>query len=492
MSSAGIYFDMLYRRWYLVALMAIWAVLLYAGNKYYAGSAATCWVFSFASLFTLISGLISRRVYTYLFIVIFLYLCFWFKLTANFLIFGHLPFGEPIGRFDGSPGAWDVVLWIAIAAQIGVLLGRLVWLRYPVSGYWQDLRNSAPEWYASARKLLWAGLGLFTAAIVLLNVMYGVHQIGLAPRTIFPWPLNALIAWSLNIGCALAISVFTAWDMAIGRKPGWQLYAMVVEACVSTVAIMSRSLFLFHTMAQLVSLTLEKRIGHYTRFQIVLFAGLVLGLFVASIGAVSFSRDYQYAATQASPVEQPVTIAPEGQDNQAHLQKETGDGEPVKPVTSSVRWILLHQLIINRWIVIEGVMSASANECKSTQLLQELAFEKREIGKATAYQKISNSGYQVDDPKFQFATMPGVAGFMYLGGSLGLVFIGVAFLESLAIGGEWLLAQLTLNPLFSSLYGITAANTPTQLVVTPRQDLPQFMMIFLMGLFIYILQPRFR
>jgi hypothetical protein len=88
--------------------------------------------------------------------------------------------------------------------------------------------------------------------------------------------------------------------------------------------------------------------------------------------------------------------------------------------------------------------------------------------------------------------MPGVAGFMYLGGSLGLVFIGVAFLESLAIGGEWLLAQLTLNPLFSSLYGITAANTPTQLVVTPRQDLPQFMMIFLMGLFIYILQPRFR
>lgn len=223
-----------------------------------------------------------------------------------------------------------------------------------------------------------------------------------------------------------------------------------------------------------------------------LFAGLVLGLFVASIGAVSFSRDYQYAATQASPVEQPVTIDPEGQDNQAHLQKETGDGEPVKPVTSSVRWILLHQLIINRWIGIEGVMSASAHEGRSILLLQELAFEKRKIGKVTAYQKISNLGYEVDDPKFQFATMPGVAGFMYLGGSLGVVVIGVAFLVSLAIGREWLLAQSTLNPVFCSLYGITAANTLAQLGVTPRQDLPQFIMIFLIGLFIYILQPRFR
>jgi hypothetical protein len=489
MSSAGIYFDMPHRRWYLVALMAIWAVLLYAGNKYYVGSAATYWVFSVVSLFTLISGLIARRIYTYLFLVIFLYLGFWFKLTANFLIFGHFPFGEPIGRFDGSPGAWDEVLWIAIAAQIGAMLGRLVWLRYHVS---LDVQDSAPEWYESARKLLWAGLGLFTVAVALLNVMYGVQQIGLAPRTIFPWPLNAVIAWSLNIGCALAIAVLTVWDMASGRKLGWQPYAMVAGAFVSTVTIMSRSLFLFHTMAILVSLILGKLIRHYTRFQIVLFAGFILGLFAASIAAVSFSRDYQYATTQARPVEQPVTIIPESQNKQAHLLDEARDGESEKPAISSFRWILLHQLIINRWIGLEGVMSASAHEGRSIQLLQELAFEKREIGKATAYQKISNSGYQVDDPKFQFATMPGVAGFMYLSGSLGVVVIGVAFLVSLAIAGEWLLAQLTRNPLFCSLYGITAANALAQLGVTPRQDLPQFMMIFLMGLFIYILQPRFR
>lgn len=476
----------------LVIFGLMWMTLFSAGAQFYAGSWMVYGAFSAVSLAALVSGLIGRRSYSYLFLVIFLWLGFWFKLTANFMIFGHFPFGEPIGRFDSSPEAWDTVLWIAVAACLGAMLGRLMWVWLPRFQQEQIFQGIAPSWYASTRRLLWLGLGVFTVATALINVLYGVQQIGLAPRTVFPWPLNAVIAWSLNIGCALGVAVLTGWDIASGRKLTWQPYAIVAEALVSAVTIISRSAYLFHTVPPLISLKSDKQVSHYTRRQLITFTGIAVGLFMVSITAVSFMRDYQYTTSQARPVTQPVAVLGGNQRHSLPTPAPAKAAPSEEPVISSFRWILLHQLIVNRWIGLEGAMAISAHSGLGAALFDTMLFEKREVGKATAYQQISESGYQSDDPKFQFASTPGMAGFMYLGGSLWIVIAGVAIFVVLSIAGEELLLRLTANPVFCSLYGVTAANAAAQFGVTPRQDLPQFMMIFFMALVVYLLQKTFR
>jgi hypothetical protein len=475
----------------LVALGIWWMALFGAGLQYYAGSGVAYWVFSVVSLAALVSGLIGQRSYSYLFLVIFLWLGFWFKLTANFLLFGYFPYGEPIGRFDSSPEAWDLVLWISVFACLGAILGRVMWVWLPRFKRERVFQGTAPSWYSSTRRMLWLALGVFTIAAALINLLYGVQQIGLAPRTVFPWPLNAVIAWSLNIGCALGVAVLTGWDIASGRKLTWQPYAIVVEALVSAITIISRSAYLFHTVPALLSLKSDKQVGHYSKIQIMIFTGVALGLFVVSIAAVSFMRDYQYSNSQAKPVTQPVAVVDGGQKPPPATPAATADAQSDKPVISSFRWILLHQLIVNRWIGLEGVMASAAHDVRNMTQFKALLFEKREVGKATAYQQISKSGYQTDDPKFQFASSPGIAGFMYLGGSLWLVMAGVAVVVLLSIAGEELLLALTGNPVYCSLYGVTAANAAAQFGVTPRQDLPQFMMIFMMAMVVYLLQKAF-
>jgi hypothetical protein len=476
----------------LVMLGIGWMALFGAGLQYYVGSGVAYWVFSLVSLAVLVSGLIGQRSYSYLFLVIFLWLGFWFKLTANFLLFGYFPFGEPIGRFDSSPEAWDLVLWISVFACLGAMLGRVMWVWLPRFKRERVFQGTAPSWYSSTRRMLWIGLGVFTVAIALINALYGVQQIGLAPRTVFPWPLNAVIAWSLNIGCALGAAVLTGWDIASGRKLTWQPCVILAEALVSAMTIISRSAYLFHAIPALLGLKAGGQISHYTRRQLMLFTGSALALFLVSIAAVSFMRDYQYRTSQAKPVSQPVAVVGGDQRQPPATPAATTDAQPGKPAISSFRWILLHQLIVNRWIGLEGAMSASAHDGRGTALLEAMLVEKREVGKATAYQQISQSGYQTDDPKFQFASTPGLAGFMYLGGSLWLVMAGVAVFVLVSIAGEELLLSLTQNPVFCSLYGVTAANAAAQFGVTPRQDLPQFMMIFIMAFAVYLLQKAFR
>jgi hypothetical protein len=71
----------------------------------------------------------------------------------------------------------------------------------------------------------------------------------------------------------------------------------------------------------------------------------------------------------------------------------------------SFRWPLIHQLMVNRWIGLEGLMSISSYDEKGMPVLLSMLLEKREIGKVTNYQIVSKSGYQVSDSKFQFASM---------------------------------------------------------------------------------------
>ena len=436
----------------------------------------------------LLSGVYKQRGYGYLFLVVFLWAGFWFKLTASLLLSGGRPFAfeEPIGSFNSSSDSWDQVLWIAIAASIGVMSGRFLFGTQP-SG--NADRGKAPSWYPSIRIWLWTGVMLATVGIAIFNTFYGIHQIGIVPRTILPWPLNALIAWMLNIGFALSIAVLIWWDMAEERNVTLQICAMFVEAFFSTVSVISRSMFSFHVIPQMLALGGRKGISHrYSRKKILLFLATFLVLFLISIAAVSVLRDYQYTASKSTtlPALKSVTdstvttVKPNTDEALAQSAKEI----------SSFRLTLVRQLLVNRWIGIEGVMAVSSYAGKSNTLFWEMLTEKREAGKVSAYQGISNSGYQTTDEKYQFASLPGATAFFLYSGSWVSVILGMATLTLLILMVEWGIFALTHNPLVCSLFGMTAANTVAQFGITPRQDIPFFLMIISTAIIVYFIQSK--
>ncbi|WP_397411276.1 hypothetical protein [Polaromonas sp.] len=473
-----------------IVLGLIWLTLFFAGLLNFAGSRLVYTLFSITSLAMLLSGVYRQVSYGYLFLVIFLWLGFWFKLTANFLLFGFFPFGEPVGSFNSSAHAWNQVLWIAIAGNMGAMLGRFLYGLFRPMPSADTAEAKVPSWYPSIRRWLWTAILLTTAVLAFFNIVYGIHQIGTVPRTILHWPLNALIAWMLNIGSALVIAVLIWWDSAAKKNVMLPLYAMLGEAFLSTVSVISRSAFPFHAIPPILALIGRRETSQmYSRKQVLFLLATFAVLFLASIAAVSFLRDYQYAASKAIPTPTPISAV-----TPTTATSEPIPAEALAPPTkaiSSFRLILIHQLLVNRWIGLEGVMAVSSYEEKSSALLWQMLTEIREAGKVTAYQKISNSGYQTADGKYQFASMPGISGFLYYSGSLWLVIGGLAAFTTFTIASERIIFLLTRNPLLCSLYGMTLANTIAHFGMTPRQDIPQYLMMYVAILAIWFVQSRF-
>lgn len=450
-----------------LALGSAWSILFIAGLIQYPGSVSLYVLLSFVSLTMLLSGMAKGHGYGYLFVVIFLWLGFWFKLSASYLLLGYFPVEEAIGGFDYTADSWDLVLWLAIAGHVGVLLARALY--ECLGSKVKDLSPSswAPSWYPAYRRWLWTVLLLAVIGIPVLNVFLGIQLIGLTPRTILPWPLNALIAWLLNIGLALSVAVLLEWELAQRKDVSFSMYAVLLEGVLSMVSIISRATFLFHVLPQLYALSKIKQARPaFTKGKVLILAVMFVVFFVGSLFLVSKLRDYHYHAAGRDEALEDTRLPP------------------------SFRFHLIQQLVINRWVGVEGVMAVSSYKEKSLPLLWTMLQEKRELDKVSAYQKISNSGYQSTKSKYQFASLPGATAFFFYSGSFVAVILGLAALTFIVLLAERLIPLITRNSLICSLFGATAANTLAQFGLTPRQDLPYFAMIFLFALFIYAIQAE--
>jgi hypothetical protein len=227
-----------------------WLVMLGSGLSGYSGSKAVYAVFSMVMGAMVVSGFAQRTSYGYLFLTIFLWLGFWLKLTIHLIL--NYPFVEPIGSFSGWGADWDEVLVVATVACLGVVLGRYlfawvtVWAR---TGYVAKVR-SVPCWYAQQRKWLWTGVILIFVASLVVNHLCGVHRVGLPPNKILMWPLNSILSWWLNIGAATGIAVLTWWDIGLQKDARSPFIAILTEAFLSSLSVLSRSIYVFHSIPQ--------------------------------------------------------------------------------------------------------------------------------------------------------------------------------------------------------------------------------------------------
>lgn len=459
--------------------LAVFAFLFIAGFIGYAGSKTVYLTFTFSFSALLLSGIFAPSSYSYLFLTIFLWLGFWFKFTANFLLFGFFPFGEPVGYFDESAAAWDHAFWIAIVASSAVLLTRLL---YKLTGLESTITakpgKPPPIWYSRNRSLFWLGLVISIVGLSFLNAIFGIQQSGLVPRTRLPWPLNAVIYWLLSTGLSMAVATLLWWDIGLRKNLLPAVGVMLGEALFSTVTLLSRSIYLFHAIPQLLMLMINRRplLIMPKRHTVWIVLAFLL-LFAGSVVSVSFLRDFYYSSDAPAV----------GSTHKPHESSSKIVSEP--PPISSVRLILLHQLIVNRWIGMEGVLAVSSYPEKSPTLFVNELTAHSEIGKVDGYQKISNSTYQeIDGAKYQFSSLPGATAFFYYSGSAWYVFGGMFFLTFIAMCSERLVLLMTGNVVLCALYGVNVANAIAQLGVTPRQLVPHLGMIAAAVVIIWAIQ----
>lgn len=459
--------------------LAVFAFLFIAGFIGYAGSKIVYIIFTLSFSILLLSGIYAPSSYSYLFLTIFLWLGFWFKFTANFLLFGFFPFGEPVGYFDESAAAWDHAFWIAIAASAAVILARLLYKLTGLSSTMTAKPGKAPPiWYSRNRSLFWLGLAISIVGLSVFNGIYGIQQSGLVPRTRLPWPLNAVIYWLLSTGFSMAVATLLWWDIGLRKNLLPAVGVMLGEAIFSTVTLLSRSAYLFHTIPQLLMLMINRRsLLVMPKRHRVLIASAFLVLFAGSIVSVSFLRDFYYSSE--APALASTTKPPESSSKMVSAT----------PPISSVRLILLHQLFVNRWIGMEGVLAVSSYSEKSPTLFLNELTARSVIGKVDGYQKISNSTYQeIDGAKYQFSSLPGAAAFFYYSGSTWYVLAGMLFLTFVAMCSERLVLLMTGNVTLCALYGVNVANAIAQLGVTPRQLVPHLGMIAATVVIIWVIQ----
>lgn len=483
--------DVLRKHAIKILLVLVWASLFLSGLWHYAGSKTLFALFSLASLALLLNGLYRRVSFGYLFLAVLLWLGFWFKLTANLFLFHHYLFAEPVGNFDSSPASWDAVLMIASVSCIGLIFGRLAYVGLTSSIVCRRAMPCAPAWYKSSRITLWSLAFLVVVGVPLLNLLWGIHQVGKVPETILPWPGNALIAWILNIGTIMFLSVLLWWELADEENQARScIYLFLMEAFTSSITVISRIFFLLHVIPPIVALRNEGNLMRgFKRGQKIVFVAAALTLFAVALLLVSKIRDVQYLGSLSTPTPAPKLVMGSRDVNAWPPIKTTLDSDA--PRIASWRPELFHQLFVGRWIGLEGIMAISKSNGNGAALFWEMLTEKREIGQVTAYQKVSKSGYQTPDAKYQFASVPGISGFLYYSGSLLGVFMGMAGIALFVCLSERVIYWLTNNPIICSLYGMILANTITQFGVTPRQDVPQYFMIYLAVVLVWFVQSRY-
>ncbi len=528
---------------FFIFCLVVWFLLFIMGLRGYSGSKLAYTLFSILTGIMLISGFGKNISYGYTFLSIFLWLGFWVKLTVHTIL--DYPFVEPVGSFVGTPQAWDEVLYIAIVASLGIFLGKLIYAKFIyilLSGEYRE-ESVVPFWYVKKRKCWWGGLSLIAVVVFIINYKYGIHHIGLVPRTVLMWPLNAIISWLLNIGLATSVAVMIWWDISLRKNISISIYAIIIESLISSVSILSRAAYVFHALPQLWAVHRFKHKFKDWSLVKTLVLIFIFGLFlVLSISAVTTFRNilyqsgvYQSTSLQvassrleslrseidsikvnikkASQLEREVfelklsklitkknelesIVIQEKEKNIAtiksgSLQSKVLLNEFSYQITGGVAPVIL-QLSIDRWIGLEGLMAVQAYPEKNEHLLWQALKEKPEAGKPDLYQKITNSIYlKSDGTKFLFATLPGAAAFLYYSGSLLIVLIGMLIFSLVILIVERIIYTLTSNPILCSLYGAVIAGSIAQFGGSPRLSLPYFFMLACGILLVWIVQSKF-
>jgi hypothetical protein len=445
-------------------------------SMHYPGSIVLYVLFTFSSALMLWFSICQRAGYGQMILGIFLWLGIWFKLSAH-MVFGYA-YIEATGEFTYDPAQFDELLVVATVATLAVCSAWFLFKAYlgkdgaNIQSSFSRIGKYIGSKTGINMRFIIVGIALLVLLVNAINLIGGILNVGLVPRTVLFWPGNAVISWLLGCGFSFMIATMLFWSLLQGQKLNAGLWLVIFEGMISSMTMLSRGTYLWHVLPIVCVVWLNKSQLRDMLSRRVLwgFSAIAIFALVVNGAVVNHARDYFY-----NPQAEQTSQADQGDRGNQHSQANQGNQASQAVIANVGRGLSrLSGLVADRWLGVEGLMAAVGYSQKSVDLWTDLLVEKNAIGYVTRYQLISKSQYVgVDTSKFQFGTVPGPAGFFYLSGSLLLVFAGMFLLALLVVVIEYWVLVMTHNPFLCAVIGVWLANSVAQFGLAPRQQLFQ-------------------
>ena len=386
-------------------------------------------------------------------------------------------FHIPVGNFDYSPGAYDHSLTVVSCAVAALLLVRMLRARYVFTylGNAPEQRLAGLlEYYERRKKLLWVAFCALTLAVAVSNAYFGIYQRGLAPRTVLPYGLGGVYTWLLMFGAASITALML--DFEIKRHaaiPTVLMALFLLEAFASNVSMLSRGMIL-NTGALLSGIYVAFRVrGINLNFRSTGLTILaVLALFATSVVLVNSLRQLELYSERVVEAEAEAESEP-----RIDARRLTHDS---------------HELFLDRWVGIEGVMAVSSYPRLGWKLLKDAWRETYSNYGASMYDlEIAGSvskeyaDWIVNNGK-HFITLPGVIAFFYYSGSFVFLFFAMVLVGAVGAGIEYAVYRVTGNRILCALMAFVVAYRFAQFGYVPARSYLLFGAIALNVVLIYL------
>jgi hypothetical protein len=366
--------------------------------------------------------------WSYAFLTGFFILGHWLKVTVHAVI--EYRYVEPVGAFSGSESQWISYYQYAIVAMLAFLTARL--LMVAMTGSRSNL-DAVPNPSRRPSGSFWL---IFTVAVLVfytLNSVLGLFRTGMRAQFVLPFPFHAILSFLAFIGLAIVVAWYIGDELATRgslRRGAW--ICLLIQGSAASVSMASRLVFSLHVVPVLLTLyLLQRRKTQGSVFKRTIVFAVILPTVLM---AVSMYRVVEFYG--GSPFDPEML---------GKLAAESG------------------QLFVDRWIGVEGMLTAVSGSQASLVTFTAMLVEDPNDNVFSIYQIASGSTYRYHDDR-TFLTLPGAFAILAFSGSLSIVFFGTWLCVFLVRFLEVAAAALSQNRLpVVALVSCAAANAVTQL-----------------------------
>jgi hypothetical protein len=430
---------------------------------------ATFALFSLTFLFLIYASLFINNQIEIKLTGLFIYLGFFTKICLHSIF--KYPFSEPTGDFTGLVREWDDFFCVASVGAVAIggfaiLLDKIV-TRLPKSSS-IHLTESMLKFFSKFKVPLFFILLFFITTITVMNIKLGMTVSGLAAITIFPWPINALVGFSLYMGFVILICVFASLELRVFNSLKYALFLFYFEGFAVSISILSRGMFLFHVLPVLIFLFFHRKNIKMSliRWGAVLSATMIL--FLISGLLVTKARSSLYDGYNLNPAEY----------SQKRIFSITeGDKRLITSEFLNSFLSQISRLVVDRWIGAEGVMAVVSYPDKSFELIPKTIFRTPKPGEKDVFEIINKNIYPIST-KYVFTSLPGPIAFLYYSGRLEVVFVGICVLLALMVLIQQAACWIFNNEFFSYQLAFFLGITFMQFGISPRPIVVTLVMLF--------------
>lgn len=237
---------------FLIILLGIVLIsVFFLGLFKYDESKLIYTLFSLIFFLLLLSGFYKTITYSYLFLSIFLFLGFWFKLTIHLIL--DYPYVEPIGSFYSSDSSMDDVLIVSMVGAIAILIVYFLFNFFRLNKTTKILENKKLSqkdkiyyFYKKYKVIILSFMFLIAVLVAVLNVTLNIQMTGVVPTTILIFPFNTLTYWVLGTGFVLMFAYFIHLEIVYEKVlKQHMIFLFLLMSAISSISILSRGTFIF-------------------------------------------------------------------------------------------------------------------------------------------------------------------------------------------------------------------------------------------------------